>query len=71
VLLEALTRTGRDLDRERLVESLESLRRLETSYLPPVTFGPGRRTGAPGVYLARIDLSTRTFAPAGGWIEPP
>jgi hypothetical protein len=45
VLLEALTRAGRAVTRERLVEALEAMNRYETGYLPPISFAPGRRLG--------------------------
>jgi hypothetical protein len=53
VLLEALTRAGRAVTRDRLVETLETLNRYETGYLPPITFAPGRRLGVRAVAAAR------------------
>lgn len=69
VLLEGLERTGRNLTRDRLIESLESLRGFETGYGPPVTFGPARRLGARGAYILKADLGRRAWIPAGGWVE--
>jgi ABC-type branched-subunit amino acid transport system substrate-binding protein len=69
VLLEGLERSGRDLTRDRLIGSLEALRRFETGYGPPVTFGPARRLGARGAYILKADLTRGTWIPAGGWIE--
>lgn len=69
VLLEGLERAGRNLTRDRLIESLESLRVFATGYGPPVTFGPARRLGARGAYILKADLTRRTWAPVGGWIE--
>lgn len=71
VLLEGLERTGRSLTRDRLIESLESLRRFDTGYGPPVTFGPARRLGARGAYILKADLARRVWIPTGGWIEAP
>lgn len=71
VLVEGLTRTGRNLTREGLVDAFEGLRRFDTGYLPPLSFGPSRRLGARGAYLARVDLKGRAFTPAGGWIDVP
>ncbi len=69
VLLEGLERSGRDLTRDRLIGSLEALRRFETGYGPPVTFGPAHRLGARGAYILKADLTRGTWIPAGGWIE--
>jgi hypothetical protein len=51
VLIEALSRSGRALSRERLIEALEAFREFRTGYTPPVTFTSGRRlgTGAPTI----------------------
>jgi ABC-type branched-subunit amino acid transport system substrate-binding protein len=71
VLVEALQRAGRDVDRESLIERLQELRQFDTGFSPPITFGPGRRIGALGSYVVQLDLKERTFAPVGGWIEAP
>jgi len=68
VLLEGLMRAGRDLTRDNLIEKLESLRRFETGYGPPVTFGPARRLGARGAYILKADLGKKAWVPAGGWV---
>ena len=69
VLIEGLKQAGRDLTRERFVETLEGLRRFDTGYAPPLSFGPSRRLGARGAYLFRLDLSRQSLEPAGGWLE--
>lgn len=69
VLLTALTRAGRDLNREKLVETLETFLRVDTGYMPPISYGPSRRLGARGAFLARVDLGGRRFEPLGGWVE--
>jgi ABC-type branched-subunit amino acid transport system substrate-binding protein len=69
VLVEALQRAGRDVDRESLIERLQELRQFDTGFSPPITYGPGRRIGALGSYVVQLNLKDRTFAPVGGWIE--
>ena len=69
VLGEGLRRTGRELTRERLIEQLEGLRKLQTAYAPPVTYSPLRRMGATGAYVMKVDLARRRLADAGGWVE--
>jgi hypothetical protein len=53
VLIEALKRAGRDLTQDRLQAALETLNGFETGLIPPVTFGPGTRSGVRGAYLVR------------------
>lgn len=69
VLVEALTRAGKDLTREKLVTTLESLYDYETGTTPRITFGPNRRVGAAGAHVVSIDLAEKEFATASGWIK--
>ena len=54
VFVEALTRAGQDLTREKLVNSLESLYEFDTGTTPRITFGPNRRVGAAGAHVVSI-----------------
>jgi len=68
VAVEGLRRAGRELDRDRFVQALESLRGWSPGGLTaPVTFGPGRRHGLNGVRLLQAqraaDLSFRQVLP--------
>ena len=56
VLEEALKRAGKDLSREKLVQSLEGLHGFETGVLPPVSFGPGRHVGIATIRIFEVDL---------------
>jgi ABC-type branched-subunit amino acid transport system substrate-binding protein len=69
VLVEALKRTGRDLSREKLIQSLEGLSDYPTGLTPALTFGPNRRIGAMGAYIVTIDLNEKQFLPASAWID--
>lgn len=55
VLVHALKQSGRELTREALRASLESLYEFETGLTPPLTFGRGRRIAAPRVHIATMD----------------
>ncbi|MDY7092706.1 MAG: ABC transporter substrate-binding protein [Acidobacteriota bacterium] len=70
VLIEGLHRAGRELSRERLIQSLEGLYKHPTGLLPPVTFTPNRRLGAPGAHIVRANLQTRNFEPLGERVVP-
>jgi ABC-type branched-subunit amino acid transport system substrate-binding protein len=69
VFVEALTRAGRDLTREKLVTTLESLYDYETGTTPHITFGPNRRVGAAGAHVVSIETAEKEFATASGWIK--
>jgi ABC-type branched-subunit amino acid transport system substrate-binding protein len=69
VLTEGLKRAGKSLARERLVTALESLYDFETGLIRPVRFGPSRRVGIRGAYVAPIDVETGRFKTNAVWIE--
>jgi ABC-type branched-subunit amino acid transport system substrate-binding protein len=69
LLVEALKRAGREVDRERLVGALEEVRDFRTGLVPPLTFGPNRRDGAPGAHPVAVDLSAHRLVPTGRWLE--
>ena len=58
VLVEGLRRTGRDLSRRKLIESLEGLYQFPTGFIRPITFGPNRRLGSAGAYVIEFDVKT-------------
>ena len=68
--VEAFNRCGRELTRERVVSALETGTEFLTGLTPPLRFGPDRRTGARGAYLARPG-GGGSFVPVGGWRERP
>jgi ABC-type branched-subunit amino acid transport system substrate-binding protein len=67
LLVEGLKRAGRELHREALVDTLESLRALPTGLTPPLTYGPNRRIGALGAYVVAVDPGGKSFVPRA-WI---
>ena len=69
VFVEALTRAGKDLTREKLVNTLESFYDYDTGVTPRITFGPNRRIGAAGAHVISIDVAEKEFAKASGWIK--
>jgi len=70
LVVEALKRAGRDLDRDRLVAALEGIHEFRSGLAPPLTFGPNRRVGAPGAHAVKLDLTGRRLIPSAVWIEP-
>ena len=70
LLVEGLRRSGRDLDRTRLAESIEALYTWDTGVTPPLTYGPNRRIGASGAHILAVDLENETMTPVGdSWHE--
>ena len=69
VLVQALKLSGRELTRDALRASLESLYEFETGVTPAVTFGRGRRTGVPRVYVATMDPQGN-LRPIGSFTAP-
>jgi ABC-type branched-subunit amino acid transport system substrate-binding protein len=70
VLIEGLERAGRGLDRERLVDTLESLNDFHAGLTPPISFGPSRRIGTLGAHIVRVDLIASRFDESTQWIAP-
>ncbi|HWC77093.1 MAG TPA: ABC transporter substrate-binding protein [Blastocatellia bacterium] len=68
VLVEALKLAGRDLSREKLINTLEGLYQYQTGLTPPITFGLNRRIGALGAYIVSIDPEKKEFVPVSNWI---
>jgi ABC-type branched-subunit amino acid transport system substrate-binding protein len=69
IFVEALSRAGRDLTREKLIVALEGLYDYETGLTPRLTFGPNRRIGAAGAYVLTIDPAKKEFVPTGEWVK--
>ena len=69
LLTEALKKVGKDLSREKLIQVLEGFYEYQTGLTPAISYGPNRRVGAMGAYVITVDLKTKQFLPAGGWIE--
>ena len=69
VLVEGLKRTGKHINREKLIEALEGLYEFKTGFTAAVTYGPNRRVGALGAYIVSLDLKAKRIVPVGGWIE--
>lgn len=69
VFVEALTRAGRDLSREKFVNTLEGFYEYDTGATPRITFGPNRRIGAAGAHVVSIDVAEKEFSRASGWVK--
>ena len=61
ILFEALQRAGRDVTRERLIDTLETLQSYRTGLMPPVTFSPSRHIGTDGAWIVPLDGGAPTW----------
>jgi hypothetical protein len=68
VLVESLKRAGKDLSREKLIQTLEGLYEYQTGLTPALTYGPNRRVGARGAHVITINLKDKQLVPVDGWI---
>jgi ABC-type branched-subunit amino acid transport system substrate-binding protein len=66
LLTYSLENTGRDLSREKLIESLEGIYQFQTGLSPAISFGPNRRIGSTGAHIVRANHIDQP----GKWIEP-
>ena len=67
--LEALERTGRNLTRERVVETLEhNFKNVDLGSLPPVSFSPDNHQGSNRVNI--IKVQDGKFVTAAPWRAP-
>jgi len=69
VMVEAMTRAGKHLSREKLVLSLDTLFRFDTRLIPPLTYDPNRRIGALGAHVVALDLEKKSLFPSGPWVS--
>jgi ABC-type branched-subunit amino acid transport system substrate-binding protein len=68
-LVQALQQAGAALSRERMTERLESFHDYRSGFAPPITFGPNRRIGATGAYVAAVDLISKKLVPVSEWVD--
>jgi mono/diheme cytochrome c family protein len=66
LLVTALEQGGRDISRERLVETLQGLREFRSDFAPPGSLTPQRHTAASGVYV--VPLPASRFQPDPVWM---
>jgi len=63
LFIEGLRRAGRDLDTEKLVEALESIRNYDMGIGVPISFGPSEHQGSHKVWGLQLDPSSSTWIP--------
>jgi ABC-type branched-subunit amino acid transport system substrate-binding protein len=71
LMVEALRRIGRDLERDDLVATLETFYRTPTTLTPPITWTPGHHTGTSDVRIVLVDLREKRWTDRGWWSGAP
>jgi hypothetical protein len=61
--MEGLKRTGRNLNREALIQSLEEMSGFNTGFAPSLTYGPNRHAGNAQVDIMEVDLKDHKLVP--------
>jgi ABC-type branched-subunit amino acid transport system substrate-binding protein len=69
LLVEGLRRTGRELSRTGLVDTLEKLRDHRTGLMPPLTYGPNRRLGTGGAWVVEVGAAALAESAGATWVE--
>ncbi|MDY7033991.1 MAG: ABC transporter substrate-binding protein [Thermodesulfobacteriota bacterium] len=72
ILFEGLTRAGKDLDEERLVDALETFRDFSTRGMcGPITYTSESHEGLQYVKVFKADPKTETLVPISDWRKAP
>ena len=59
LLVEGLQRTGRELSRKKLINTLENIDRFETGLMPSLSYGPNRHIGSAAVNIVSASPNDR------------
>jgi hypothetical protein len=70
LFIEATKISGKNLDRQSLINSLERIHEFKTGVVPPLTYGPTRRVGSVSSYIVGIDSAKRQYVPLTLRLEP-
>jgi branched-chain amino acid transport system substrate-binding protein len=69
LVVEGLTRAGRDLTRETFIDAMESIRAWDSGgILPPVSFSTGNHHAQRAGFICEV--RDGRFRAVTGWIEP-
>jgi ABC-type branched-subunit amino acid transport system substrate-binding protein len=63
---DALTRAGRNLTRDALLDAIDATRALRTGFAPPLTFRPDRHIGSTGCHIVAFEPGQ---PPRAAWVE--
>jgi branched-chain amino acid transport system substrate-binding protein len=70
LLTEGLQKCGKDLTREKLIDTIESIGEFDTGGLGTIGFGPNNRKGTKYYRILQADAKNKTFKAVTDWREP-
>lgn len=70
MMTKALQDCGKDLTREKLVDTLQSIKDFDTGGLGKIQFGPNLRKGSHVYRVLKCDAEKKLFLPVTDWREP-
>lgn len=70
VLVEALKRNGRQLDRARFLRTLENLREFPTASLGRISFSPNQHHASHGAQIVGVDVVHAQYTVLSNWLLP-
>jgi ABC-type branched-subunit amino acid transport system substrate-binding protein len=65
LLMAALECAGRDVTREKVLDCIDRVTKLETGFVPPLTYGSNRHIGSIGSFIVELQSDRRPV-----WIDP-
>ena len=68
LLAHGLRQMGKEVSREKLIETLENLYDYHTKQTPAVTFTRNRRIGARGAHVVGVDLERKSLVLPSTWV---
>jgi ABC-type branched-subunit amino acid transport system substrate-binding protein len=68
LLVHGLRQMGKEVSREKLVETLENLYDYNTEQTPAVTFTRNRRVGAGGAHVVGVDVQQKSLVLPSTWV---
>jgi branched-chain amino acid transport system substrate-binding protein len=68
LMTEALKRTGKDLTREKFIQTLDQLTDYRGSLVPSLTYTPTDHAGTKSAYFMKGDVKAGQFVKITGWI---
>jgi mono/diheme cytochrome c family protein len=69
VATNLLAQLGRNPTRSALVDALEHVYRVDTHFLPAITWEPNRHTGTRTAWLMTVDVKSQRLLGQPGWVE--
>lgn len=68
--VELLRRSGRDISRAVVLDTLGKLRNFVGTMTPPLSYSRTNHVGSHGAYIVELDTATGRLSSDGDWVEP-